>query len=145
MLFNEFRAAGMLPDTVAEYLVGQPCTQFLELTRLCIRPNGLRGKFAAVRDYLYATVYRCAEHSTRSYAMAIAHPSMLAVLRRSHFAFHILHAHAGQNGYALVSVDLAATIDALRARQAHEQVARLLCLCHCSGEGLDGPAQPAIV
>ena len=138
MIWNEFRAANMIPlDILLKLQKTYDASDTLELTRFCARRSNEYDKtfdLSAVRDYTYASVYAYAERSKRRYALALVHRGYFLVLKRFHFVFETLYTHfnakSNADKYALVIIDLPATIQALQMSDHHERAHRMMALCH---------------
>ncbi|HEY1353429.1 MAG TPA: hypothetical protein VGF67_27790 [Ktedonobacteraceae bacterium] len=146
MVMHEFYDAGMIPGSVLQTLEKHyDCRTLLELTRLCVR----RGRWYAppgpllytpgfsclmARDLTYAAVYAQAEQTGRWHAIGLAESRYLQVMRRSHFVFQEIYARGTEqkSGYALVLIDLLATLQALRTAGEYHRAQRMLALCAAS-------------
>lgn len=143
MMMHEFREAGMLPGGVLQLLERcYDCRALLELTRLCVRrgrwyiPPGCAENTPGfscpiARDLIYAAVYAQAEQTERWSAIGLAASRYLQVMRRSHFVFQEIYARCTdeKSGYALVHIDLLATLQAIRTAGDHDRANRMLALC----------------
>lgn len=144
MVVNEFYDAGMIPGDVLQHLKDHyHPTEYLELTRLCLQhgrwyvPSELQDTAFAgfrcdvARDLIYASAYMQAEQTNRRSALALVDAGYLRVMKRSHFIFRQLYAQhiEKRQGYALMIIDLAATIRALRRAGANERAGRMMVLC----------------
>lgn len=149
MLFHEFHDAKMVPRHVLDDLTDNFApNQLLELTRLCVRGsrpnpqldqgnaawnNSLLRTFdlAVARDLVYSGAYAEADRHGRYHAIAIVDALYMRVMQRSHFVFRCLHADQihTRNGYALVVIDLAATIQAIRSANQPDRADRMILFC----------------
>jgi N-acyl-L-homoserine lactone synthetase len=148
MFMHEFSKVGMIPQALRTRLETRfDPSQFIELTRLCVRA-GRRyvptakypGQYTAhlepfdltlARDLVYGCSYAAAEAAGRRYALAISDSLYLRVMQRSHFKFELLHesrTHT-RHGYAVALIDLPATIHAIRSAGAQERADQMLLLC----------------
>jgi len=132
MIVNEFSDAGMISEEIVQLLQRQNCTQFLELTRFCVQrgrwsyvPYG-RFSHEVARDLAYAAVYAQALHTDRTRALAIVDTPYLKVMKRSHFVFKEIYA---AREYALVAINLWATISSIVLAGQHRRAQRMLALC----------------
>jgi N-acyl-L-homoserine lactone synthetase len=133
MVVNEFSDAGMISEEIVQLLQCQNCTQFLELTRFCVQrgrwsfvPHG-RFNHQIARDLTYATAYFQALQTGRTRALALVDADYLKVMKRSHFVFQeIYRAHS----YALVAIDLWATISSIVRAGDRKRAQCMLALCH---------------
>lgn len=139
MVFNEFRAAGMIPEQVIYHLKTQyDCHNVLELTRFCVRrgrwyaPFGSESRkdhlFSCIiaRDLTFAAAYAVAEETERQQFIGIASAAYCRVLRQSRFVFQEIYQGSG---ISLVLIDVWRTIQALRMAGSWSQVDRMLALC----------------
>lgn len=142
MVMHEFRQAGMIPDTTLRELAKRyEASDLIELTRLCVqagrwyRPLDATDEQAfnltTARDFTYAAAYHEADTIDRGIALAIVDSLYLRVMRRSHFVLDEVYSRNldSRDGYALVAVDLAATIRAIRDAGADDRADRMTILC----------------
>lgn len=140
MTFNEFHTSGMIPTSVLDLLqTNYQARNMIELTRLCV----MRGKqrmlqyttkvdFGAVRDYVYACAYAHAEKAQRRYALAIVDHAYYVVCKRAKFIFDELYTRFDRHqrgGYALIVIDLMATIGSIQDVGEHKRARRMVQLC----------------
>jgi N-acyl-L-homoserine lactone synthetase len=142
MVMQEFRDAGMIPDTILHQLQqNYDHRTILELTRFCVqrgrrylpsqllRASGFAGfNLQIARDLTYASVYAVAKNTAKYFALGIADAGYLNVMRRSHFTFQTLYTHETA-AYSLVLIDLFATIDSIRSYGESIIADRMLSLC----------------
>ncbi|MGH2507323.1 MAG: acyl-homoserine-lactone synthase [Ktedonobacteraceae bacterium] len=140
MVFNEFRAAGIIPDGAIRQLKAQyDCHNMLELTRFCVRrgrwymPSSVHTKvpFSCIiaRDLTFASACAVAEETGRQQALILVDAAYFRVLRKSHFIFaEISHGL----DVSLIVIDIWATIQAIRLAGERSQADRMLALC-CRG------------
>lgn len=147
MLFNEFHWGNMIPDDVLMKLETlHECSECLELTRFCTQrgswytpPSGdARFHCVVARDLTYAAVYQMAEQTNRWKALAVVNAAYFQVMRQSHFVFQELHTHnlRAKVGYAVVTIDLKATIHAIQAAGESARAERMLALCTQASQSL---------
>ncbi len=144
MTMNEFHEAGMIPSHVLRNLeTHYDCNNVLELTRFCMQrghrylpldPVGTTNNgfnLVVARDLTYAAVYAKAEQTGRTLALGIANVGYLRIMRRSHFVFEEIHTQdlKTRDGFALVMIDLPATIRAIRASGQIERAECMMALC----------------
>ncbi|GLV53427.1 hypothetical protein KDH_02810 [Dictyobacter sp. S3.2.2.5] len=140
MTFNEFRLKGMIPDSALEVLQNTyQVRNMIELTRLCVVRNKKRISldtslvdFTAVRDYVYSCAYVHAEKVQCRYALAIVDYAYYVVCKRSKFIFDELYTRFERHqkgGYALIVIDLSATIMAIQSAGDYERAQRMVQLC----------------
>lgn len=146
MVMHEFRDAGMFPDHVLHELESRyEASDLIELTRLCVQPGrwyrplasepAVGFNLAAARDFTYAAAYLEADVTMRNVALAIVDSLYLKVMRRSHFVLDEIYSHNldTREGYALVAVDLDATIGAIRSAGAQDRANRMTILYRSEG------------
>ena len=140
MVTNEFHHNGMIPDSALDTLLKHyEYNSLLELTRFCILrdtsqlPLEVKKDFnkALTRDYTYATAYALAEKTGRKYALGITNFPYLRIAHRSHFVFEVIYSNfvSEKSGYALITIDLPATVRAIQAAGQHKRANRMLALC----------------
>lgn len=144
MTANEFHAVGMIPESVLAYLARQyDCRDLLELTRFCVQrrrwytppsvPKTTRFNCVVARDLTYAAVYHMAEKTGRWKALALVDTGYLQVMKRSHFVFQEIYTSSenakAKSGYALMVIDLLATIRAICQAGEIARAERMMALC----------------
>ncbi len=122
MITQEFVDSELIPSSVVTHLYEHyPVEQLVEMNRICLlrgrrwSPPGTRASFDlfVARDLLYACAASIAEQTGRTLAIGIVHPGYLIAMQRGSFVIDVLYAsHLDDlsRGYALVVVDIAATI-----------------------------------
>lgn len=141
MIFNEFRAAGMIPDHVISDLRTQyDCHNLLEVTRFCVRRGRWYAPFVThkneafsciiARDLTLATAFAMAEETDRPQSVILVDAAYFRVLRKSHFIFTEIYQGPG---IALLVIDMWASIRAIRAAGEQSQADRMLALCSYQG------------
>jgi len=131
MLFNEFSASHFIPADILKKLLDLDCRTFLEITRFCVQQGRWyspplttqRYQTACARDLTYAGVYALASRLNRPYAVGIAHPNYLRIMRLAHFQFEEIY--PTPNG-SLVLIDLWRTIDSILAAKGDDRAQRML-------------------
>lgn len=137
MVFNEFRAAGIIPEHVISHLkMHYDCRNMLELTRFCVRrgrwyvPTASRKNetFSCIiaRDLTFAAAYALAEETECQEFLGIASTAYCRVLRQSHFVFREIYKGSG---ISLILIDVWRTIQALRMVGRGSQADRMLAFC----------------
>lgn len=137
MIPNEFRT--MISEEALCQLQAFDCTNTLEFNRICVRRGrwfsppdvSLSFNLLPVTDLIYSAVYRQAEESKRKYVVGIVDTFYYRILKRSLFDVKEVYSRNldGGQGYAVVIIDLRATISSLRSAGKHEKAKRLLALC----------------
>lgn len=134
MVTNEFVEAGMIPSHILSLLRSSHCQHLLELTRLCVQrgrwyspDGGMRFHTLVARDLAYASVYAQATETGRTHALSLVDTHYLRIIRRSHFVFTEIYIH---REYALVMIDLWATIDSINKAGDRARAQRMLALSH---------------
>ena len=140
MITQEFVDSGLIPSSVVAHLYDTYAVeQLIEMNRICLErgrrwvPPGSTVSFElfVARDLLYACAASIAEQTGRTRAIGIVHPGYLIAMQRGSFVIDILYAsHLNDlsRGYALVVVDIAATIRKL------DPTRQTLFLSLCDGQ-----------
>jgi len=144
MVMNEFYDAGMIPNHVLRLLENHyDCHDILEFSRVCVRrgrryipfdqfDSGFTGfDLSVVRDLTYASVLSMAEKTGRRSLLAVVNTLYLHVAKRSHFVYREIYSRQleTRQGYAVIVIDLAETIHAIRAAGNSAMADRMLALC----------------
>lgn len=148
MVAQDFYQTGMVPLEVLQILEKQyDVSRSLELNRICVKREKRKNStpqsqvfasekpsfnLAFARDFTYAAAYKAAEETGRHLALGIAHASYLRLMMQGRFVLKVLHAHNLHDkghGYAVILIDLPATVRAIRAAGGGDCADRMLALC----------------